>query len=473
MPGDAGKTTRVTRRWLKARLSAGSLAPGGNRAGHGSRGWGVVMLYWTCAWASSSLAAQVDYGVGYYLLGQSNITRTNTNSTPELTQAIMGGISVQENNSDLNARVLAQIEHRHFNRATFSDDTTAYVDGTSLWTIVPRRLTWMLNDTFREVQLSLTSPDTPGNRTKSNSLLTGPDLIFAVDSSNSAMFGGRYGRFDIQNSLSDNLRYSGYARAVHSLSPQSAVSLNYEAGRVLFEPEATTFPKILKESWYVRYEALNAGSGATVDLGTTRVTRYGADRLRGHLERLTLFKAFSTESGIRISYSDEISDTYSDLIRGITTQSSAPVDPPAVVIQGLATADLYHSKRGEVDYLNQNARFQYALQGWARKVDFETLDEDYNEKGGRFTLNWLLSGAVRFNAYGEYWKRTYLTLDREDTNRNYILGADYKLNSNLTFRLEGGVAQRESTAEGASYTDRRALLLLGYGTGPFDVRSRR
>jgi hypothetical protein len=464
MPGGVRRATRVTRLWL----------------------------CWACAWAAPIPAAQVDYGVGLSLTYEDNIDRTETNHRAEVTESVMGGIFFREENSDLNARVLAQLEHRHFVRATFSDDTTAYVDGAALWTISPRRLTWLLEDTFREVQLNLTTPDTPSNRAKSNSLNTGPDLILAVDSANSVSLGGRYGRFDIQNSLNDNVRYGGFLRGIHALSQQSRVSLNYEATRVNFLPEATPFPRILQQNFYGRYEALYAGgNGTTVDLGKTHITRYGGDNLDGHLARAAFLRGLTPQMSIRAGYSDEISDTYSDLIRGVTL-SGVPLDPGVAVIQagGLATTDLYHSTRGELAFLNQGPHFQYTLLGYGRKVDFQTLGEDYHEIGGRIGVNWIYSGTTRFNAYADYSKRAYQTLAidgtqiqgdplptpplRVDSDRNYIATADYKLNRNLTITLSGNFAQRDSNAPGVSFVDRRVMLLLAFSSSQqLEMKSRR
>lgn len=433
----------------------------------------MAVLCWTCAWSAPIFAAQIDYGVGLSATYESNIYRTTTDPRPELYESLMGAVNLREGNRDLNVRALAQLEHRHFTRQTFSDDTTGFLDGAALWTIAPQRATWVLEDTFREVQLNLTAPNTPSNRTKSNTLNTGPDIIFAIDSVNSIVVGGRYGRFDIQNSFSDNKRYGGSLRGVHMLSLRSKVSLNYETWHVSFEPEATPYPKVLQQNGYLRYDSLYAGSGVAVDLGKTRVTQYGGQSLDGNLERLTLIKGFGPDSSFRISYSDEISDTYSDLLRGVTL-ASVPTDPAAVIIQGLATADLYHSKLGSIAYLNQGGRFQYTLLGLGRKVDFATLDEDYDERGGRIYLNWLQSGVLRFVVSGYYSRRTYLTLDREDTDRDTLASAEYRVNGNLAITLLGNLVRRDSTAPGVSYVDRRVLLLAGYTIGRgFEMQSRR
>ena len=436
------------------------------------------------AWSTPILAAQVDYGVGLSATYESNSFRTTTDPRRELYESFMVAASIRESNSDLSLRALAQIEHRHFTQHTFSDDTTTFLDGAALWTIAPQRLTWALDDTFREVQVNVTAPDTPGNRTKSNTLSTGPDLTFALDSADSVIVGGRYGRFDVENSNTDNKRYGGYLRGVHLLSLQSKVSLNAEVNRVFFEPEATPFPNVLQNNFYGRYESLYAGSGATLDLGKTHVAQLdGGQTLDGPIARLTLFKAFSLESTVRLSYSDQISDTYSDLLRGITL-AGVPNDPAAVVVQGLATAALYHSQLGSAAYLNQGGRFQYTLVATGRKVDFATLDEDYEERTGRMYLAWVQSGAMRFSASFDYSRRTYQTLLvdpatpgsalRQDIDKNYIATVEYRVNQSLTATLVANLIRRDSNVPAVSYIDRRAMLLLGYTFGhQFEMQSRR
>jgi hypothetical protein len=481
MPGGVERAGRAARLRPRARLPTGGGDPRADRPSRRSGTWCLAALGLVCTWPA--LGAQIDYGVGLSATYESNMFRTTSDPRPEIYESIMGAVNLREDNRDLNVRMLAQIEHRHFTKHTFPDDTTSYLDGAALWTITPQRATWTLEDTFREVQLSLTAPNTPSNRTKSNTMNTGPDLTFAVDGANSVIVGGRYGRFDVQNSVTDNWRYGGYLRGLHLLSLQSKVSLNYETWRVNFEPVATPYPKVLQQNAYARYESLYAGSGATIDVGLTRITRYGTDTLSGNLGRLTLLRAFGPDMTLRVAYSNEISDTYSDLLRGVTL-AGVPTDPAVVVVQGLATADQYHSKLGSAAFLNQGGRFQYAFLVIGRQIDFATLDEDYDERGGRIYLAWLPSGAARISASADYSRRDYrtLTIDpatpgsplRQDNDRNYLASLEYRLNQNLTVTFVGNQIRRESTAPTVGYVDRRVMLLLGYTFGhTFDIQSRR
>src|SRR5712691_2962735 len=245
MPRSGGSAASATRFWRKVRSTGGDVAPAIRRACFAmGRVWCAAMLGWSCS--DPIHAGQLESGFGLSLAHNSNIARVETNPQGEWTEALMAGLSYRENTVDLTANLVAQVERRHFVRNTFSDDTTGFLDGAAVWTILPRRLTWSIEDTYRQVLLNITAQDTPTNRAKSNSLNTGPDFTFPLNSTNSAVIGGRYGRFDIKNSINDNRRYKAYARGLHALSAQTKVSLNFEGTRVLFEPGAQPYPEVLR-----------------------------------------------------------------------------------------------------------------------------------------------------------------------------------------------------------------------------------
>lgn len=430
-------------------------------------GWG-----WVCA--TPVHAGQGGYGVGLSLMHDSNIRFVETNPQSDWTQSLIAGFFYQENTVDVTARILAQVERRHFYNQTFSDDTGGYVDGAVVWTILQRRLNWVVEDTFRDVQLNVSAPNTPANFGKANSLNTGPDFTLPMSSTNSMMIGGRYGRFDIQNSNTDNKREMVYVRALHNLSLQSKLSLNYETSRTYFEPGALAYDEVLRKDYFARFDSHSAFDSTLVDLGVSRLTQVGGPEVPGHIVRVAVLKALSSQSSFRVILSDQISDTFSDLIAGVTS-STAPTDPGAVAINvtPFATDDLYRSKRGEIDYLGDNGRLVYTLQTYGRQVDFETLDQDYKEVSGAFRLGYVFSGAIRFDAYTNYTKRRYDSLDRTDVDRIPGVGMTFRLNSNVTITLQGARYDRQSTAPGFSFVDNRVTLLLAYNSGPFEVRTRR
>src|SRR5690349_3575340 len=276
MPGAVGRATGATPFGRKARPTGSKEVPGTRRWRLASGGiWCAAMLGW--AFAAPAHAGESGFGVGLSLAHDSNIARAETNPHAEWTPALICGLFYREDTADVSQRVVAQVGRRHFYHHVFQDDTGGYLDGALLWTLSPRRLTWVSEDTFREMQLNITDPSTPANLTKANSLSTGPDFTLPFSSTNSAVIGARYGRLDVQNSNIDNRRYTAYVRGVHALSSQAKLSLNYEATRTYFEPDAQVFTKVLREDWLGRYENRSLINITALDIGVSRVTQYGGD----------------------------------------------------------------------------------------------------------------------------------------------------------------------------------------------------
>jgi len=434
------------------------------------------MLCWACFGATPVLAGQSDFGVGFSLTHETNIGRVETSPRADWAEALMGGFSYRENTAGVSARVLAQIERRRFVRHVYSDDTNGFLDGAAVWVILPRQFAWTVEDTFRQVIIDITAPDTPTNRTKSNALNTGPDFTFPLSSSNSIVIGARYGRLDIQNSINDSRRRTGYVRGMHTSSPRTTLSLNYEAGRVYLEPGAQVFSQILREDWFARYETHFSANSAVIDVGTSRVTQYGGQALDGRrLARLTLTEALSSQSVLRLALSDQYSDTFTGLIKGVTS-SSAPTETGVAGTGSpdFASGDVYRGRRGDLGYTNDDGRFGYTLQAYERGVNFDSLPQDYHERGARFLWTWVYTGAMRLNASTDYMKRTFDSFDRKDRDRTFSGGVAFRLNRNMTVTMEGARIEHQSTVPSNSFVDNRVMLFWGYSTGLlYDARSRR
>jgi hypothetical protein len=181
-------------------------------------------------------------------------------------------------------------------------------------------------------------------------------------------------------------------------------------------------------------------------------------------------RSLSRQLEIRLAYADQISDTYSDQIRGIAS-SRAPSDtgvvgaggapnfgfgggsaPGAgVVTPNFGSADLYKTKRGEVALANHGEALEYTFAGYARRVNYFTLVEnDYEEAGGRLGGNWN-KAPRRILGRADYLRRTFTNLDRTDVIINYGLGVDYRLNGNVTVTLTGAVAKQQKHSSGKQF----------------------
>jgi len=413
----------------------------------------VAALVWSGVAGAPALAGDWAYGGGYSVAHDSNLARVPANPVAEQTQVLFGGVAYQENTPELNARLLTQVQARHFSRNTFSDDTGVFLDGAAVWTMSPKRFTWTFEELYRQARLDLTLADTPANRAETSTLSSGPDLTLRLNAANSLGLGARYGRFDIKGP-GDNRRASGIARLLHNLSAVSVLSLNYEAAQLDFTPPSL-FTKIRRDDLFGRYESRTSPTDSLAfEIGTTRLDPEGAETQNGRRVRLALERRLTPESGLRLSYADVVSDTFTDLLA-----RSATFLPPTV------SSDVYRNQSGDFSFATQGARVGYSVQGFGRRIDFENVNQDYDEQGGRLGWTWQLSGDLRFQANTEYLKRTFLNFDRTDTERNHRLGATYLLTRNLSLVAEGEYTENTSSAPLASFVNRRVALHLAYRSG--------
>jgi hypothetical protein len=478
MPGAVGRATGATRFERNARPTEGER-------GHTSR----PRVEYGCIWAAvlagafvalPARAAEFDYGVGLTVGYESNIGRVEVNPQSEIVESLLGGIFFRENTGDLAARVQALAVRRHFVKKTNADDTLGYLDSRGTYVVTPQRFNWLVEDTFQMVQTTITAPGAPSNLTQSNAFSTGPDFIFPISSVNSILMGGRYGRFDIKNSNIDNQRVSGYLRGLHQLSPLARVSLNYEAARVQFEPGAQIYSAIFREDGYVRFENDSALNTTSVILGASRATTYGGGLPvePSRLAIVTLTQTLSTQTKLRLAFADQLSDVYSDLIAGITGSTAPREVGVTKVVAGpatpFATADVYHSTRGDLGYSYEGTRFLYTLRGGERRVNFINDDiNDYIERYGSAVLSWIPSAAMRFDVNGFSSSRDYGNIGRTDVDRTYGAAVLFRPNRNMTVALTYARFVRQSTVDFASYIDNRVALTVGYGSNPADIENLR
>jgi hypothetical protein len=127
----------------------------------------------------------------------------------------------------------------------------------------------------------------------------------------------------------------------------------------------------------------------------------------------------------------------------------------------------------------------FTLRAYARSVNFQQLNLDNDERGGRFDWAWRFAGQTQIYAYTTYLKRTFRLDDQkatpvnvvphqQDVERNTSVGATWGLSRNVTLTFEGGRIERATTGPLGSSVDWHGMLLLGYSTGPlFTARSRR
>jgi len=413
------------------------------------------------------MAWQSAYGGGYSWTHESNINHSATDPRSEWIEVLFVGAAFEEHEADFNGRLLAQAEARNYVRNVYGDDKGLYVNGSAVWNVAPRLMSWSVDELYRESLIDIAQPDVPTNRARNNTLSTGPDFTLTFNSTNFAEVGGRISRYDIRGP-GDNRRRSLYTRLVHRRSARTNLSMNYEVADIHYTDLVTEPSQVLREDWFVRVERLPTPHQMTLDVGRTRVTPSGRESLEGKLVRFTGTRQLTSESALRAWYERQYSDTFSDSLRWVVTPS---VPGGSVLIptgSDAAAGDSYLGKRGELSYErgDPSGRLSYSGSVFARDVDYVTSNSDYREHGGRLDWGWRPFGETRLYATTAQTKRHFTGLEQTDIDRYSAVGAIYAISRSLSLTLEGSRLSRTSDGPLGTYVDWRGMIQLGYSSHP-------
>lgn len=420
-------------------------------------------------------AGDFAYGLGYTVSHSDNITRAPSNERSEVVNSYLAGLAYQERTVDLIARVLAQGEFRDYRDDIFGDESIFNVNSSALWIISPQRLTWTVEDSFKEEQIDPTAADTPANRANINVFSTGPDFYVRFTPVNTLALGARAGTVSTGSVNADNDRFSGSARWLYQATAVSTYSLNFQALDVNYD-DSTLNTDFIRHDIFVRADYRPSRSQYVIDLGTSKINPEQGRDLDGTLARLSWIRQLTQESRFGISASGEFSDTGTDILArasSLTVAATSPAGLPTAsevptsdLASDVVSSDVYYAKRGEIFYNRRGGSFGVDFTAGARDLDFEATAQDRKEIDGRLELDFFYSATTTVTLFTEQLKTEFQSFVREDTERDSGLRFNYRLSRTITLGLEGRRTERSSTEPAAEYDENRVFFSILYSSSP-------
>jgi hypothetical protein len=243
------------------------------------------------------------------------------------------------------------------------------------------------------------------------------------------------------------------------------VSLNTEAQDIYYYPPAVN-AEIIRQDTYGRYQLSSNVDELTVDLGTTHNGAVGGQDITKPLIAIYGTHKLTPTAAIHTTILDRTLDTYSYLASGVTTPVP-PTDPTAGVgspSPTTLTGDVYQKRYADLVFVTTGTFLGSTAQAYAQHIDYQTLAQDYDERGGRVSATWSYSVDLHLRAQAEYIRRTFTSFTREDTDKNANIGVLYLMNPNFSLAFLGERLQRSTTAAGANFFDLRATMYLIYSS---------
>lgn len=413
--------------------------------------------------AGSGEAARLDYQLEADLLHSDNIARNEFDEIDETVVTPRLIFDLTQEGSAVKARALGQAEYRHYIDNSFSDEMRGDFAGQLNWTALPERLSLVLEDYLSEEPIDFRDADTPGNRQQVNVLIAGATLKARLAPATHAQLDLRAADSYAEETEDFNgNRYGAGVSLTHAFRPTIRGSLNLIGADVNFD-DAVGSADYTRQDAFVRYEQDLADGNVEVDLGHSRINPDGSgSRPSTTLARGTLSWRATARSELRLRASHQFADAVQDL-----TLRQSDFDEPLILDLAepdvLVSSGVYRQRNYDLQYRYRGDRVTLRVR--PRYQQNRYLDEpadDRNVRGGAIRLDYRSRPRLTFSGEALARDRDYLSDTREDRDREYSIGAEYRMTRHWSWRAEAIHSKRDSTLPDSSYTENAVRFTVAW-----------
>ncbi len=413
------------------------------------------------AFSGHAFAARVDYTVDLGMERNSNVTMAPSDPIEQRYLRAGLGFSVTENISALQLNLDARAEYRDYEDDIFADTVDGTLSGRMNWVAIPERLFFLVEDNLTVQPVDSLVPDGPGNRQQVNVFSAGPTLLFNWTSSLHGQAELRYVNSDAEVTEEFNSqRIAAAVRTIKELAPTSRVSLNVQAQRVDFDDDivARDYNRYDIYGRYVR-ELANFQLGA--DLGYSRIDYRQGESRSEPLLRADAEWTLSPRSQLTAVISSQFSDTATDALAGIQSESTVPAN--VLTGDAVVNASPYEVRGLDLGYSFTGTRLNLSLTPYVQKRDYVDSDEfDQKTRGSRFDLHWLMRRGLSLGGYATWERLDYTQLGREDKTTRVGASLEYQWVRRWSVRLHAERYKRDSTEVAQDVAQNIVYLSVAY-----------
>lgn len=384
-----------------------------------------------------------------------NLALTEDDEIEEWVGIGAAGLWVDHDSPALRAEAVAELEYRDYGDDRFSDETLFSMDAVGEGIIVRERLSWWVEDYFRQAAIDPLAPPTPRNRQDANFFSTGPEAKWRVAPVHSVIAGARYSQFYFSESVLDSRRPSGYVQWVYDVSPRTDVSLNVAAMGVDYSNQTVNENYKRADATLQLERDMRAGS-LELEGGASQIERDRSDDITGHLARFLWDYEMNSASELRVRALSQYTDVGQDIYR------TAERGNAESLLNEQLISDIYQVNESEIRYLRTGGVTELTLSAQWREEDYDTAELDRDRQRALAHVRWGLSRLTTLGVRGWYREDDYTSLDRTDQDSLLGLMLDRRLSRSLYVNVEISRRERDSTAPGESFTENRGYLMLRY-----------
>lgn len=397
--------------------------------------------------------AQINYQLEASLLGSDNINLDSDSETSETVVIPRLRFDAIQEGARVRMQARGEMEYRHYTQNNFQDESRGEFAGQLNWTVLPERVSLVVEDYLSYQPIDIREGSSPGNLQQTNILVSGPSFIAAITERTKALVELRVAKTNAEVTEEfDGGRYSAAARLQHGFSETQSGSINLVSTKVEFDHDLGG-ADYRRDDGFVQYRRNGANATLTADAGHSRLRASGRDTESSALFRIDIdwrATAKSTLSG-RLRY--QLADSVQDLITR-HGDLDEPMIPQLAQSAILVNSDVYQQRRVEFDYRFRGERVIARLRPAYQKARYisDALD-DQNIRDGYIEFGYRVRPLIVVSARASARDRNYIVQQRRDRDRVYGLGFEQRLNRHWSWEAEILRNTRDSTAIGRDYEE--------------------
>lgn len=407
-------------------------------------------------------AVRIDYQFDLSLLHSDNIALSTTEPVSDTAVASQLSFDARQSGGDLLLKSRGQLQRIHYLGDNFPAEWRGGFAGQLEWTLVPQRVSFVVEDYLTREPVNLLNSLAPDNQQQVNVLVAGPDLAARLGPATRAELELRYGNSHADETPSFNgHRYSAAARVLRDTSATRRGSLNLETTRAEFDLS----PRYTLRNAYVGFGMERPAFSLDLAVGSSRLDPWiGGTSGDTELLRGNLYWRATPRSVLSAGWRSGFSDAAEYLVaHGQDLDAPAPPDLRLLEFPVHIGAGAFRERRVEMGYRFDGERLAVEVRPYDERILYlDGTVPDHRSRGGSLELDYRLRPRTTLSLVAARQNRRYLDIAREDTDFLASVGFVERVTRHWSWRVDLQHRRRDSSMEGQAYDGNAAILAITY-----------
>jgi hypothetical protein len=391
----------------------------------------------------------IDWGLGLGVEHSDNLGRRIDDPQTGNRISPYVEVSASQAGESLQATIAGSVAYNHYTGADFDPNFSANFGAELVWSLLPGRLLWTLENYATQQPIDVFASARPDNVQNANVFATGPALLYRISENLAGRTELRYVNSYAEETEEFNSdRFALTTRLLRDLDEVSSLSGNASLEAVRLDNPTELAPDFDRFGVFAGYDRRGARSTFHLDAGWNWVDADGQPRRDGLLARADGTFALSDISSLEGSIRRELSDAAADLGAGAPDVDALLLPQSTGGAGGVSTLTGEVFELDRVDLAWQRAGQRLTLRSgayWSRQRYDASDDLDQRNRGFSTTLDYALGQRSSVGVFSITNWQDFTNTGFDSREEEYGVRYRVRLQRQLEFNFEATRANRESS----------------------------